>query len=362
MRSLALILLLLTALTGMGRAEDQPPVRGKLKVAVFDQPPLATKSDDGRWTGLAVDLWEDVSRALKLDYEYVEVPLENVVDQLHRGEVDISLGELGVSAERERLIDFTQPFLVTTAAVAFSRSAPLSYWRQILSGITHHGLTPVVVVMMGTLFVFSFLLWWIERRVHSTHFGGKPIHGFGSALWFAAVTMTTVGYGDKTPQTPMGRFLAFVWMFLGILLVSAFTGSVASSITVAELNNTITHVSDLARFRNGVLDGSLAAKVLTRNGIRSQTYPSVEEGVQALQHNQITAFSGDAVTLRYIVQHQYPDSLRVADFPSTHLTFAMATRPDFPLLQPINVVIIERVSSPDWQLELALWGISSPAQ
>ncbi len=57
------------------------------------------------------------------------------------------------------------------------------------------------------------------------HFGGKPIHGFGSALWFAAVTMTTVGYGDKTPQTPLGRGLAFIWMFLGIVLVSAFTGS-----------------------------------------------------------------------------------------------------------------------------------------
>ncbi len=55
----------------------------------------------------------------------------------------------------------------------------------------------------------------------------------GSALWFAAVTMTTVGYGDKTPQTPLGRFLAFLWMFFGILLVSAFTGAFASSLTVS---------------------------------------------------------------------------------------------------------------------------------
>lgn len=358
MRSIALILLLLTALIGQGLAQEGT----KLKVAVFDRPPFAMKDGDGHWTGLSVDLWEEVSRKLKLDYEYVEVSLDDVVLALHKGEVDISLGELGVSAERERLIDFTQPYLVTTAAVAFPRETSLSSWRQILNGITHDGLMPVLAAMLGTLFIFSLLLWLLERRTHQSHFGGKPIHGFGSALWFSAVTMTTVGYGDKTPQTPLGRFLAFIWMFTGILLVSAFTGSVASSITVAELNSTINHVSDLGRFRNGVLDGSLADNVLTMTGIRAQKFATVEDGLKALTENKITAFSGDAITLRYIVQHNYPEQIRVANLPSTHLTFAMATRPEFPLLQPMNVAIIERVSSADWQVELSLWGISSTVQ
>ncbi len=66
------------------------------------------------------------------------------------------------------------------------------------------------------------------------------------------------------------------------------------------------------------------------------------------------------MTLRYIVQHQYPDSLRVADFPSTHLTFAMATRPDFPLLQPINVVIIERGQQPGLAVGTRLCGEFRP--
>ncbi|HEY5778003.1 MAG TPA: ion channel [Terrimicrobiaceae bacterium] len=79
--------------------------------------------------------------------------------------------------------------------------------------------------------------------------------------------MTTVGYGDKTPQTPPGRLLAFLWMFLGILLVSAFTGAVSSSITLAQLRASIGEIDDLARFRDGVMRGSLAESMLVESGI-----------------------------------------------------------------------------------------------
>lgn len=352
MRSICLILLGVLALAGSSAAEEAP---AKLRVGLFERPPLAFKDDDGHWSGVAVELWETVSQRLDLPFEYVEVPLDQITLKLHHGELDLAIGEIGVSAERERLIDFTQPFLVTSGAVALPMEHVMGHWREIVDGLTHHGLLLVLAAMMATLFIFSLLLWALERRVHQSHFGGKPIHGFGSALWFAAVTMTTVGYGDKTPQTPVGRFLAFVWMFLGILLVSAFTGSVASSITVARLNSSIDHVSDLARFRNGVLEGSLAENSLSSSGVPFQRFVSVTAGLEALSNGSITAFSGDALTLKYLVRRDYPDTLRVSTFPNTHITFAMASRPDFPKLQEINIAVIDVVESQSWQAAVTQW-------
>ncbi len=359
MRSICLILLAILALAGPAAAEESP---AKLRVGVFERPPLAFKDDDGHWSGVAVELWETVSQRLDLPFVYVEVPLDQITLKLHHGELDLAIGEIGVSAERERLIDFTQPFLVTSGAVALSREHVLSHWREIADGLTHHGLLLVLAAMMATLFVFSLLLWALERRAHQSHFGGKPIHGFGSALWFAAVTMTTVGYGDKTPQTPMGRFLAFVWMFLGILLVSAFTGSVASSITVARLNSSIDHMSDLSRFRNGVLDGSLAENLLSSSGVPFQKFASVTAGLEALSNGGITAFSGDALTLKFLVRRDFPDTLRVSTFPNTHITFAMASRPDFPRLQEINIAVIDIVESQSWQAAVTQWVGRDPAR
>jgi len=66
-------------------------------------------------------------------------------------------------------------------------------------------------------------VYFLERQVEN-----QQIHSFPEALWWAVVTMTTVGYGDYTPQGPSGRLLAVLVMFTGISLVSFLTASIAS--------------------------------------------------------------------------------------------------------------------------------------
>jgi voltage-gated potassium channel len=54
------------------------------------------------------------------------------------------------------------------------------------------------------------------------------IQTFGDALWWAATTVTTVGYGDRFPVTASGRVIAVVLMLVGIGVVGTVTASVAS--------------------------------------------------------------------------------------------------------------------------------------
>lgn len=54
------------------------------------------------------------------------------------------------------------------------------------------------------------------------------IRTFGDALWWAATTVTTVGYGDRYPVTTSGRFIAVALMVVGIATVGAITASVAA--------------------------------------------------------------------------------------------------------------------------------------
>lgn len=58
-----------------------------------------------------------------------------------------------------------------------------------------------------------------------------PAHGFTNipvSMYWAIVTMTTVGFGDITPSTPLGQFMASVIMLLGYAIIAVPTGIVTS--------------------------------------------------------------------------------------------------------------------------------------
>lgn len=57
---------------------------------------------------------------------------------------------------------------------------------------------------------------------------GSSIETYGEALWWSAVTVTTVGYGDYTPVTVVGRLVAVGLMIAGIALLGVVTATLAS--------------------------------------------------------------------------------------------------------------------------------------
>lgn len=64
----------------------------------------------------------------------------------------------------------------------------------------------------------------IVKRVE----GPPTFAGYGESLWWAMVTVTTVGYGDMVPQTTPGRVVAVLLMLMGIGLLGTVAASLAS--------------------------------------------------------------------------------------------------------------------------------------
>jgi len=63
------------------------------------------------------------------------------------------------------------------------------------------------------------------------------IETYGDAIWWAIVTTTTVGYGDISPVTGLGRFIALILMIFGIGLLGMITGSIATFFIGQEKEN-----------------------------------------------------------------------------------------------------------------------------
>lgn len=79
-----------------------------------------------------------------------------------------------------------------------------------------------LVIATGVLLLLSTLgFYWLELQEGSDT-------GISGALWWAVVTLTTVGYGDMVPATVPGRILGALVMISGIGMVSSLTGNMAS--------------------------------------------------------------------------------------------------------------------------------------
>jgi len=78
----------------------------------------------------------------------------------------------------------------------------------------------IAIVTVAAVFLGSIVVWLFDKRDFTS---------YGDALWFALQTVTTVGYGDVTPTSALGRTVAAIVMLVSISFIAIVTAVVTSS-------------------------------------------------------------------------------------------------------------------------------------
>ena len=76
--------------------------------------------------------------------------------------------------------------------------------------------------------ILGVLLFCIVSFGYIFYLAEPQIKTFGDGIWWALVTITTVGYGDITPLTTLGKFVAGTLMFVGLGLIATVTAIVSA--------------------------------------------------------------------------------------------------------------------------------------
>ena len=92
----------------------------------------------------------------------------------------------------------------------------LRAYKRIKKILKTNGLIYSLIFMSVILFLSSFIISYIENMK------------FIDALWWSFVTASTVGYGDISPQTGLGRLIASILMLVGIGTIGMLTGTIAT--------------------------------------------------------------------------------------------------------------------------------------
>jgi polar amino acid transport system substrate-binding protein len=330
-------------------AQRQPgPPDRPLIVGTKEAPPFAFKRPDGSWTGISIDLWRAIAAELGYTFELQETDLPGLIDGVRTHRFDAAVAALTVTPDREAELDFTHPFHVSGLGIAV-RGDDRAGWTAVARQFLSMAFLRVVLALAGLLLVVATLVWLFERRGNPEQFGGRVAHGIGASFWWSAVTMTTVGYGDKTPRTIGGRAVALVWMFTALIVISSFTASITASLTVGTIQGRIAGPDDLPEARIGSIPASTSAEYLDWRQLPFTAYDAPEEALQALARNDVDAVVYDAPILRYEVRQGFGENLRVLPGVFERQYYAIALPEGSALREPINRVLLARIAMPEWQ-------------
>lgn len=341
--ALALVALLVALAPGL--AQDAP---ARLTVGAPERPPFATEGSEGSWQGIAVDLWRMVAEQENLSYEIVRVPRDRALDALEAGRVDVVLA-LDATAQGERRVDFTAPMHVTTLAIASRREIVL--WH-VVRNMMNPSFLQVAASLSVLLLSVGALVWLVERRNNAGQFHRRPILGLGDGFWWAGVTLTTIGYGDKTPRSFAGRAIAMIWMLLGLAVSAALTASVVSA-TNAEGNTGLRFPADLLEMRVGTVRDTPTARYLAAQSIPVEEFASLTEALRAFAEHRVDAVAGGDAAVRTAVAALSDDRIIITGTDRNPQFVAIAVRhPADPAaaseVEALRAAVLSQVTSDGW--------------
>lgn len=304
-------------------------------IGIKDAGPFAHKNAEGKWSGLSVDLIDELSVRMGFTYsfeEYGTVP--DLINATSNGTVDFSIAAISTNPSRELRVDFSHPYFTTTLGIMT---------KQEDSALSSALWIAQKVVIVAVLFIFGlYVIGYFFDKVD----GDKNISNPHEGAWFALVTFTTTGYGDMVPDTPRGKVAAAAWMVASMFLLSVFTGYMASAFTVKELTSSATSIGDLYNVEVVAIDGTTSSRVLNTLGVRYETVPTLASGVSAITSGKAVAFVHDKAMLD--AEAVSVDNLSTWALDRNEEFYSIAFPQNSSNVEQFDVNILDILSSPSW--------------
>lgn len=320
----------------------------KLVVGALELPPFSMKTMEGTWEGLSFDLLDLIAAELDIEYEVREFTDVKVHRRaLSEGTIDL-ISVLAATEEAETILDLTLPYYRSGFAIAVSGSDRSKGWTRFFRGQRLEDILSVVGALVLLWLLAGVAIWRLERNHNKAMFGGSAIDGLGHGFWWAAVTMSTVGYGDKAPVTLGGRAIAIIWMFVSIVVVSSFTASISASLTAEKLVGKVRGIQDLPHVRVGTMVDTSVVEWLQLRGVSAAVFPSARVGLQAIADGSIDAFVFDEAVLKSITATEFPGLVYLLPQSFEHYYISMGVRNESPMRESINRATLKIMVTDEW--------------
>nr|XP_043611449.1 glutamate receptor 1.3-like [Erigeron canadensis] len=226
-------------------------------------------------TGFSVDVFNTCLHSLPFDVSYELVPYANgtyddLIKKVYDQEIDAILGDSTILANRSQYVDFTATY--TDLGVGM------------LTRINHNDmwifLKPLDVDLwlssVGFAVLTGFAVWAIESMDQGSH--GSPAQQIGPTFWF--ILMTLFFAQRERLSSNLSKFVVFVWLTVVLILISSYTATLASLLTVEQFE--LASNEGTVGFHGGSFVAGVTVSNLHFEDYRHRPYYSYEDYAVAL--------------------------------------------------------------------------------
>jgi ABC-type amino acid transport substrate-binding protein len=279
----------------------------KLRVGVAGSAPFVINHSQEP-QGISVEIWQEVARRSQLDYQLISLPgVKAGIEAVHQGQLDVLIGPVSISTERLEKVSFTHPYFQARIGLLISNDSS-SLWSRV-KPLFHIVAISSITVLFLALFVVGNFIWLAEHRRNSEQFPRAYLPGVGSGMWFAIVTLTTVGYGDKSPVTKTGRMITSVWMLITMVAASSLTAGIASALSIflsGETTEKFTRPAAIENARMAVVEGTTGQSWGEKYNARLIKTANLEQAIEKVLEKEADGVIFDVPALKYYL-YQHPN-------------------------------------------------------
>lgn len=312
-------------------------------VAYSEFPPLAYR-EDKEPTGFSIALFRECASLADLEYRFVQMPFTEKIKSVARGEVDVAIGGISITAEREVAFDFTTPTL-TGGLCCVTMASP-----SLLPSLEPRAIR-LLVALFFFLLAFGHILWFFERGQNAID--DKYFPGILESFWCLFATMSTVGYGDIAPKRWAGRIISVFVMLLGISFFGIITASFTTDFLIEARSQSVADYESIASLVIGCKRGTVAEMLLSRKGINYFAVNDFRSLVDGLRNGDFQAIVHDEIVARNILGKD--SSLEVNSLSFGRQQYGFAVSEGSPLLEKLNRSLLELKESGRYELIKNAW-------
>jgi len=341
-----------------GKTPDKKPVLSKkrdeskkkeeiLRVATKHLPPFVVYKNR-KYTGFSIELWGKIADEIGVDYTLYGVnSIAKLLDEVKRGAADLSIAGIGITFKREQNLDFSYPFFESGLQIMVSSDfeTPLeAVFVKVFSILLSPGLAYGVGIFLIGLLVAAHMIWLLERH-HNPQFSGGYYKGLWQSIWWAVVTVTTVGYGDKTPKGKMGQLFGLIWILVGYFVFAYFTASVTTTVALKELRGAINGPQDLFGKKVATVEKSPASDYLASQGLTTVKLEDIEKAYHLLETGEVDAVVYDAPVLQHYASQRGKGKVKVIGLIFREQSYGIALQVDSPYRENINRALLRLIEN-----------------